>query len=163
MKTTAKFDGIILTTASLAAIVLSGIWALSTPDLGERLMAAGLAGILGLGLLLALFHRGKHMPYIPLREWCTVSFDEHALQVYSAPPGAEAWSQQALWSDIARAEVVEEGLYASDRVLLFADESNAPMLDVPTEAKGGREFLQELFRRELLDPKALLVSEGKKP
>lgn len=151
MKASGKFDGVLLAIASLAAMVLAGFWGLSTADPGERLMGAGIAVSVGVGLLVALFSRGKRIPYAPLRDWYTVSFDEHALQVHCAPPGHEAWGERLPWSGIARAELVEEGLSASDRVRLVSREGGEPLLEVPIEADGGREFLQELLRRDLLD------------
>lgn len=59
---------------------------------------------------------------------------------------APDWNQDFAWSDITRVCFKDEGLYASDSIIVQLNGRERPVV-VPSEAKGGDEFFGALTER----------------
>jgi hypothetical protein len=101
------------------------------------------------------------MPH--LSEWYHVRFDDRAVYREVAPPGGDAWADEFAWGDVVRVCFRTGDLFESDELYVFAAGREASY-QIPTEADGGRELVDELIRRDLFAAEMMLeavTTEGK--
>lgn len=82
----------------------------------------------------------------PLSERLAVRFDEAGVRVVVLGGLDAEWNQSFLWADIQRVCFMDQGLYASDCILVSLNGREKPAV-VLTEAQGGSEFLGALTTR----------------
>jgi hypothetical protein len=95
------------------------------------------------------------MSMLKLSDWYQVRFDDRRVYREVAPPGGEAWADEFVFEDVVRVCFYTQELFASDELYVFTrgrDES----YQIPTEAGGGRELLDELVRRGLFPAEMLI-------
>lgn len=82
----------------------------------------------------------------PLNQLLSISFDEVTVRVVVLAELDAGWNQSFRWSDVERVCFKDEGLYASDLILIQQIGRDKPIV-VPTEADGATEFLGALTVR----------------
>ena len=88
----------------------------------------------------------------PLNEWFVVTFDDRSVYMRAEPPGKPAWSQEFTWESVVRVCFATEDFTLSDGVYVFTTQ-RPEGYDIPTEARGGGDFWNEIVRRKLFDAK----------
>lgn len=85
-------------------------------------------------------------------EWYRVRFNDESVNREVRPPGAEAWSDSFLWSDVIRiCYEPSPDMYTSDTIYVFTKGREASYA-IPTEAEGGSELWGTILERGLFDP-----------
>ena len=87
---------------------------------------------------------------LKLLDWFHVAFDDHAVQLDVSPPGTETWTAEFKWDSVQRVCFQAEGLEASDGIYMFTSDRPESFV-IPTEAKGGLDFWNEVIRRGLFN------------
>ncbi|MGO9116738.1 MAG: hypothetical protein ACLQPD_03905 [Desulfomonilaceae bacterium] len=105
---------------------------------------------MGIGTILKRIFRGKPSPSLDVSQWFTVEWNDDIVELDVRPPGSNPWTAQFRWSDIECVCLMVEDYICSDGLYIFTSLRPESWV-VPTEAKGGRDFLYELIRRELFD------------
>lgn len=82
----------------------------------------------------------------PLSELLSVQFDDVRVKLLVLDRLDPEWNQDFAWGDITRVCFKDEGLYASDSILVQLNGRERPVA-VPSEAKGGSEFFGALTER----------------
>lgn len=95
----------------------------------------------------------------PLDQLLSVSFDEVVVSVVVLAELEPNWNQSFNWVDVKRVCFMDEGLYASDLILIHLIGRDKPVV-VPTEAAGGAEFLGALTARGCFPEQALIEALG---
>lgn len=103
-------------------------------------------------LLRKLFRHSTRSLKVTGIEWFQVSFDDEHVYLSARPPGHPAWSQEFRWDDITRVCFKQEDMWTSDAIYVFTS-TRPESYAVPTEAKGGSDFWEEILRRKFFDPK----------
>ena len=103
---------------------------------------------MGIGSLIKSIFTGRPKPDVS--EWFTVQWDDDGVKLDVRPPGRRPWTAELGWSDIERVCLKAEDQTCSDGLYIFTSLRPESWV-VPTEAKGGLAFLDELFKRKLFD------------
>ena len=82
----------------------------------------------------------------PLNELLAVEFDDACVKLRVLGKLDPAWNQEFAWADITRICFKDEGLYASDSIIVQLKDRESPVV-VPSEARGGDDFLGALTER----------------
>lgn len=82
----------------------------------------------------------------PLSAWFQVQVNQSEVSVSAQPPGRDQWHQTFLWEDVVRIIFEGNGGLSSDGVYVFTSKRPESYV-IPTEAKGGDAFVEELIRR----------------
>lgn len=94
---------------------------------------------------------GERNELVPsLDEWFAVEFDEEAVRIDASPPGRKAWQQEFRWNDIERVCFKAETFGVSDAIYVFT-KTRPESYVIPTEAKGGAQFWENVIFRGLFD------------
>lgn len=96
-------------------------------------------------------------------EWFQVTYDSETIRMAADPPGDSGWVQEFRWNEIERICFKAENMLVSDGIYVFTSKRRESYV-IPTEARGGCEFWEEILRRGLFDPglaiKAALSNGG---
>jgi hypothetical protein len=97
----------------------------------------------------------KIHPSPDVSEWFTVQWDDKSVSLDARPPSRKPWTANFKWSDIQRVCFKAEDITCSDGICVFTSDRPESWV-IPTEAKGGQDFLNELIERELFDAELLI-------
>lgn len=89
-------------------------------------------------------------PSQDVSEWFSVQWDDAGVTLDVQPPGREPWTAQFGWNQIERVCLKAEDHTCSDGLYIFTSLRPESWV-VPTETKGGLDFLDELIKREVFD------------
>ena len=92
---------------------------------------------------------------LKLSEWYHIHFDDRVVYRQVWPPAGEAWADQFAFDDIVRVCFLTHDLFTSDELYIFTS-GRAESYQIPTEADGGRELLDELVGRKLFPAEMLI-------
>ncbi|MGM9481387.1 hypothetical protein ACS5PN_09375 [Roseateles sp. NT4] len=91
---------------------------------------------------------GFAAPAKPISEQLAVEFDESGAATKVLDGLEERWNQRFFWPDVERVCFKDEGLANSDLILISLRSTETRVI-VPTEARGGVQFIGELAARDL--------------
>ena len=82
-------------------------------------------------------------------DWYRVRYDEHGVYRDVRPPNGERWEDSFAWTTVIRVCFIAHGLFDSDELFVFTSERDESY-QMPTEADGTLDLIDELIRRGLI-------------